>query len=66
MVCLFLSPGICFVIRCYQYKWPESFDGERKARPLICHRFPLDQINEAFEYDAGDEKTHSVFVALMI
>jgi len=40
--------------------------GKLNAQKLISKRFSLDQINEAFEYDADDEKTHSVFVALTI
>lgn len=40
--------------------------GKLNARKLISERFPLDRINEAFEYDADDKKTHSIFLALMI
>lgn len=38
--------------------------GKLKAKPLITHRFPLAEINKAFETAADKEKTGAIFVAL--
>jgi L-iditol 2-dehydrogenase len=40
--------------------------GKLNASKLISQRFPLDRINEAFEYDNDTEKNQSIFVALTI
>ena len=38
--------------------------GKLNAKKLITHRFPLDEINQAFEVDNDKQKNHSVFVAI--
>lgn len=40
--------------------------GKLRAGPLITHRFPLDQINSAFETAQDKENTGAIFVALEI
>ena len=40
--------------------------GNLNARKLITHSFPLDKINQAFETAEDKEKTHAVFVALIV
>lgn len=38
--------------------------GKLKTESLITHRFPLDQINDAFEVAQAKEETGAVFVCL--
>jgi len=40
--------------------------GKLNAQKLITHRFPLDDINKAFETAQDKEKTQAVFVALLV
>jgi len=40
--------------------------GKLNAKKLISHRFPLDEINKAFETAQDKENTHAVFVALTV
>jgi L-iditol 2-dehydrogenase len=40
--------------------------GKLDAKSLITHRYPLEQINEAFAVDADKAQQHSIFVALTI
>ncbi|CAN5366593.1 sorbitol dehydrogenase [soil metagenome] len=41
-------------------------NGKLNAQKMITHRFPLDEINKAFETAEDKEKTHAVFVALNV
>lgn len=40
--------------------------GKLKAKPLITHRFQIDEINQAFEVDNDKKKTGAIFVALTV
>ena len=40
--------------------------GKLETRKLITHRFPLDQINQAFDVAQDRERTGAIFVALEI
>lgn len=40
--------------------------GKLNARKMITHRFPLDEINKAFETAEDKENTRAVFVALIV
>ncbi|UHG94254.1 zinc-binding dehydrogenase (plasmid) [Spirosoma oryzicola] len=40
--------------------------GKLNAKKMITHRFPLDEINKAFETAEDKENTHAVFVALIV
>ncbi|GAB4023283.1 hypothetical protein GCM10028773_39750 [Spirosoma koreense] len=40
--------------------------GKMDARKLITHRFLLDEVNKAFETAEDKEKTHAVFMALIV
>lgn len=40
--------------------------GKLNAKKLITHRFPLDQINEAFETAEAKQDTGAVFVAIQV
>ncbi|WP_217371866.1 zinc-binding dehydrogenase [Spirosoma rhododendri] len=41
-------------------------NGKLNAQKLITHRFPLDEINKAFETAQDKEHTRAVFVALLV